>query len=92
MVALKMAEIDNTFSGVTVGTTKRDTINAIEDILCDEYALETAFEGNRYFDLLRLARHKNEDGLYGGNFGDLWLQNKLGYKGWTPAKKYLPFK
>ena len=91
MVGLKMDEIAEKYS-VSVGTTKQDTINAVEDLICDEYALESAFEGNRYFDLLRLARHKNEAGLYGGNFGDLWLQQRLGDRGWTPAKKYLPFK
>ena len=61
-------------------------------MICDEYALESAFEGNRYYDLLRIANHKNRAGIYGGNFGDLWLQKRLGDRGWTPAKKYLPFK
>ena len=91
MVGLKMDEIAEKYS-VSVGTTKQDTINAVEDLICDEYALESAFEGNRYFDLLRIANHKNRAGIYGGNFGDLWLQKRLGDRGWTPAKKYLPFK
>ncbi len=86
IVGKKLAEIAKY---TTVGTTRQDTINAMEDIICDEYALETAFEGNRYFDLLRLAKNKDRAGVYSG---DQWLTQKLGYKGWTPAKKYLPFK
>lgn len=77
---------------VTWGDTKQDTINAIEDILCDEYALELAFEGSRYYDLMRLARHKNEAGLYGADFGYRWMANKLKGRGWDQSKMYLPFK
>ncbi len=57
-----------------------DKINAVEDIICDEYALEFAFEGNRFGDLCRLARHKNADGHYGSNFGSRWLAKKLSHK------------
>ena len=91
MAGLKMAEIAEKYE-IAVGTSKQDTINAIEDLICDEYALESAFEGNRYYDLLRIANHKNRAGIYDGNFGDRWLQKRLGDRGWTPAKKYLPFK
>ena len=90
MVGLKLAEIQNQF-GVTPGATKLDSINAVEDILCDEYALELAFEGNRFADLCRLARHKNGhaastsqyDGSpasYGSNFGYKWIARKLAFK------------
>lgn len=90
IIGMKMKELAE--QGVPVGTSKQDTINAVEDLICDEYALELAFEGCRYTDLLRLADHKNRAGLYGGNYGDVWLTRKLGYKGWTPDKKYLPFR
>ena len=76
---------------------KADVINAVEDLLCDEYALEFAFEGTRYYDLMRLARHKNADLHYGANFGGIWLKDKLKDK--NPKKDlsnidnwYLPFK
>ncbi|MBR0202526.1 MAG: RagB/SusD family nutrient uptake outer membrane protein [Bacteroidaceae bacterium] len=36
-------------------------INAIEDLICDEMALETAIEGNRFFDLMRMARHRGDN-------------------------------
>ncbi len=89
------AELQTRFTAGT--TTMEDTINAMEDILCDEYAMEFAFEGTRYYDLMRLARHKNHAGIYGGNYGSTWLADKL--KGNNPQKDltnpsnwYLPFK
>lgn len=60
--------------------TKQDTINAIEDLIVDEMALEAAFEGTRYYDLMRVANHKNADNPYTANFGSLWLKKKLAYK------------
>ncbi len=39
---------------------KQDSINWVELRILDEMAAETPFEGNRYFDLLRIARHRNE--------------------------------
>ncbi len=35
-------------------------IDSVEMLICDEYALETAFEGNRFHDLMRLSRHRND--------------------------------
>lgn len=96
IIGEKMAEIAQTF-GVAVSAEKQDSINAMEDILCDEYAKEFAFEGVRFYDLQRMARHKNEAGLYGGDFGSRWFAEKL--KDNNPTKSlldaknwYLPFK
>lgn len=71
-----------------------EMVNAVEDLLCDEYALEFAFEGRRFSDLLRLARHKNGSSVYGAGFGDRWLSDKLSKKaaGITTQNCYLPFK
>ena len=95
IIGQKMKEIATTYT-VSVGSTLQDSINAMEDLLCDEYALELAWEGRRYYDLMRLANHKNGDTLYGANFGGLWLARKLDYK--QPTKDlsnkqnwYLPF-
>ena len=95
VVGKKLQELAE--AGYPVGTTKADSINAMEDILCDEYALEFAFEGTRFYDLARLARHKNSAGLYSPNFGSQWLARKLQYKNPTkdlldPQNWYLPFK
>lgn len=74
--------------------TKEEYINAVEDLLCDEYAMEFAFEGSRFSDLLRIARHKNMSSAYGADFGDTWLSKKLESKaaGITTKNCYLPFK
>ena len=98
VVGKKMTEIAKAYN-VSVGTTKQDTINAMEDILCDEYALEFAFEGNRFYDLCRLARHKNNDPTYGASFGKRWYNKKLeasrpdmiGTDFWDESKRFLPF-
>lgn len=79
VVGAKMTQLE-TELGITINETKEDTINAVEDLICDEYALELAFEGSRFSDLCRLARHKNAAGLYGYNFGGQWLSKKLSYK------------
>ena len=96
IVGMKMKKIADMYN-VSVGATKADSINAMEDVLCDEYALELAFEGTRWYDLMRLARHKNKAGLYGADFGGRWLARKLMYKNPTkdltdPNNWYLPFK
>lgn len=37
-----------------------DSIDFVEDLICDEAALETSFEGCRFFDLVRMALHRND--------------------------------
>src|SRR5574344_620881 len=96
IVGNKLAEITAKF-GVTLTKTKADTINAVEDLICDEYALEFAFEGNRFGDLCRIARHKNAAATYSSNFGGEWLAKKLAFKNLSvnledESKWYLPFK
>ena len=95
VLASKLAELKE--QGVNVQDTPADSINAMEDIICDEMAMELAFEGNRFADLTRIAKHKNADPLYGSNYGSLWLARKLAYK--NPVKDltqeinwYLPMK
>ena len=92
----KMKEIAKKY-GVSVGTSKADSVAAMLDLLCDEYAKEFAFEGRRFYDLQRIARHFNEMGIWGGNFGSRWFVEKL--SGNRPQKDlhdprnwYLPFK
>lgn len=41
-----------------------DSIEFVENCIVDEMAAESCFEGNRFFDLLRIARHRNEYPAY----------------------------
>ena len=80
--------------GVSTGKEKEDYEAAMLDILCDEYAMEFAFEGTRFYDLQRIARHFNQMGVFGGNFGDIWLEKKLSNRGKlvNTSNCYMPFK
>ncbi|MBR6196011.1 MAG: RagB/SusD family nutrient uptake outer membrane protein [Bacteroidaceae bacterium] len=40
--------------------TKADSILAVENLICDEMALETVAEGLRYYDLMRISMHRND--------------------------------
>ncbi len=59
-----------------------EEMNAIEDMIVDELALETAFEGNRYGDLMRIAIHKNLQGdPYSSDYGTKWMAWKIARRG-----------
>ena len=45
-----------------------DSINYVEDLICNETALETSFEGYRFFDLVRMAMHRDDSD---------WLASKV---------------
>ncbi len=96
LVSQKLQELQELYGIVPMGNLN-DTINAVEDIICDEMALELAFEGNRFGDLTRMARHKNQAGWYMTGFGSQWLARKLEYKHpkvslLDEQNWYLPFK
>lgn len=42
-------------------------IEKVEEMIADEMALETCFEGYRYGDLMRISMHRAEDGEYADN-------------------------
>ena len=54
---------------------QEDTITAVEELIVDELALETAFEGNRFTDLLRVANRRAN--------GVEWLADKIARRGDT---------
>lgn len=45
---------------VKLAEAKSDSILFVENAICDELALETAMEGNRFQDLMRIATHCND--------------------------------
>ena len=50
-------------SGIlTLSEPTQAEIAAVETIIADEMALDNAFEGHRYFDLMRIQRHRNNAG------------------------------
>lgn len=51
------ASLNNSYKFPTDGT---DSITWVEDQLMLEYALETAYEGNRFNDLMRVANRRNQ--------------------------------
>lgn len=67
-------------------TTRADIINAVENLIVDELALETAFEGNRFTDLVRIAEHKNDAGYKGTE----WLATKIANRGSKSATEDSP--
>ena len=52
----------------------KDAQNAVEDLIVDELALETAFEGYRFGDLQRIADHKN---ISKSGYGTEWFAWKI---------------
>ena len=56
-----------------VPTDLAQQINAVATLIADEMALETAYEGWRYYDLMRIARHKNADNWGAGVSGTQWM-------------------
>ena len=47
-----------------------DTIRAVEEMIIDEMALETCFEGYRFGDLMRVSMHRASDAGYPGAGGE----------------------
>ena len=90
IIGLKLKELGYA-EGIEVS--KDDSINAMEEILCDEYAKEFAFEGIRFYDLQRIARHKEESGFNGNQWFAKKLQgNNPSVDLTDPKNWYLPFK
>ena len=57
------AEMDTLHYSLPPLPTEDDSIRAVEDYLIDELALQTSFDGNRFYDLMRFAFRRGEDFL-----------------------------
>lgn len=53
------ADADKTYA-IPACATLADSINAVEDLIVDEMALETASEGCRWYDLMRVSLHRGD--------------------------------
>ena len=69
-------------------------IEPVEDLIMEERALELAFEGHRWFDLMRIARHR-EDPAYladkvAAKFSDPITREEVRNRLMNPSNWYLP--
>ncbi len=53
--------IDTTFYAIPYGVVNNSAVDYVEDKIIEELALETAFEGNRFHDLMRVAIRRNNN-------------------------------
>jgi len=61
---------DTTFFIIGNRPTLQDSILYVEDLILQELALETAFEGNRFHDLMRFAIRRNDNDYLAGRVAE----------------------
>lgn len=73
-------------------STKLDTMNYVEDAIMEELALESAFEGNRFHDLMRVALRRDKPEYLADKVSAKYGLNKSVYKEklMTISNWYLP--
>jgi hypothetical protein len=52
--------LTNSTDSMDLVSAKSDSIKFVENAICDELALETPFEGNRFQDLMRISDHRDD--------------------------------
>jgi hypothetical protein len=77
---------------IPAGLDSTQTITYVEDAIVDELALETAFEGNRFHDLMRVALRRNDKAFLANKVAEKYTLNKAAIKAklMDDANWYLP--
>ncbi len=65
---------------ITRDLTAQDTLNYVTDLVVDELALEFAFEGHRFTDLIRLAEATGETDILAKRVAGRDFKNTVGYR------------
>lgn len=78
MRGLGNAQNDTTFYRFPRQESMMDSIRFVEDLIQQELALETAFEGNRFHDLMRITMRRMQDAGY--NSDESYLADKVAAK------------
>lgn len=78
MRGLGNSQNDTTFFKLPTQPTQLDSIRYVENLIQEELALETAFEGNRFHDLMRLTMRRMNDAGYNDN--ESYLADKVAAK------------
>lgn len=68
---------DTTFYRLSPQANLLDSVRMVEDLIQEELALETAYEGNRFHDLMRITLRRMKDGL---NDDASYLADKVSMK------------
>ena len=75
---------------------KQDTITYVEDLICDEMALESGFEGYRFYDLVRISMRRNDNSYLAGKIaardGETAINQDLYNKLLERSNWFLPLK
>jgi starch-binding outer membrane protein, SusD/RagB family len=84
--------LDTTVYVIPRCNTKADTINYVEDAIVEELALETAFQGNRFQDLMRVALRRGKPEYLADKVSAKYTINKADIKAklMSPINWYLP--
>lgn len=83
MRALGNADKDTTFYRIPKLPAMMDSVRFVENLIQEELALETAFEGNRFHDLMRLTLRRMNDAGYTSD--ESYLADKIAIKFADPA-------
>jgi starch-binding outer membrane protein, SusD/RagB family len=78
MRALGNADKDTTFYRIPALPGMMDSVRFVENLIQEELALETAFEGNRFHDLMRLTLRRMNDAGYASD--ESYLADKIAAK------------